>query len=68
MYTSCLSCLLYTSDYVVNIFTMHINRNLKKEEFNVFASMIKEEKQVALKKYYFYEDAQRSLLGDVLVR
>ena len=50
------------------IFTINIKRDLNSTEFEKLSKLITEDKRTKIQKYRSYSDAQRSLLGDVLVR
>ena len=52
----------------MNVYVIHINRNLDQQQFKRMASLVAKERCARLDKYIFFEDAQRSLLGDMLVR
>lgn len=52
----------------MNVYVIHVNRNLDQHQFNRMVSLVTQERRVRLDKYIFFEDVQRSLLGDMLVR
>ena len=49
-------------------YILKINRNIGRDDFNNLLYCVSEEKKERISRFYKYEDAQRTLLGDVLVR
>lgn len=52
----------------INVFCLTIDRELTDEEFSLHSKLLSENRRAKLEKYNFIEDAQRTLLGEVLVR
>lgn len=53
---------------MLDIYILKINRNIGKDDFNRLFGHVSEEKKERISRFYRYEDAQRALLGDVLIR
>jgi 4'-phosphopantetheinyl transferase len=53
---------------MIKLFIIKIVRDLYKSEYDQLTLSVAEEKRSRIKKYHFYIDAQRTLLGDVLTR
>lgn len=52
----------------MNIYIIHNDRGLSEKQFGSLISLVTEERRTRIEKYRFYKDAQRSLLGDMLIR
>ena len=53
---------------MINIYCTKINKVLSKDIYNRLLNKVSIEKQRKIKKFRFYEDAQRSLLAELLIR
>ena len=53
---------------MVDVTIVIIDRNLKKEEYHRLSSKVSTEKQMRIERFHHFEDAQRTLLGDMLSR
>lgn len=53
---------------MVEIYTLYFDRNLNNQEIEELMKYVSIEKREKVKKFYHLEDAQRSLLGDILAR
>lgn len=53
---------------MLKIFIIKITQDLFKSEYDQLAFFVAKEKYCRIKRYYFYIDAQRALLGDILTR
>jgi 4'-phosphopantetheinyl transferase len=53
---------------MLKLFIIKITRDLFRSEYDQLAYSVAEEKRCRIKRYYFYIDAQRALLGDILTR
>ena len=53
---------------MVDTYILKINRNIGRDDFNNLLYCVSEEKKERINRFYKYEDAQRTLLGDVLAR
>lgn len=53
---------------MLDIYFLEINRNIEKIDFNKLLNFVSEEKKERISRFHWFEDAQRSLFGDVLVR
>jgi len=45
-----------------------VDSNLKPDEFNMLSTLVTADKRKRINNFKFYEDAQRTLLGDILAR
>jgi len=53
---------------MLDIYILKIGKALPKDVFNRFLSLVSDVKKERILRYRMYEDAQRSLLGDILAR
>jgi 4'-phosphopantetheinyl transferase len=53
---------------MIEIFAVKINNPLAKSRFDKLLSCVSDEKKERIRRFYRYEDAQRTLIGDILVR
>lgn len=53
---------------MLETYVLEIDKNLEMADFNKLMNLVSEEKRKRIDKFHFFEDAQRSLLGDVLAR
>lgn len=53
---------------MVESYALWIKRQLTHDEFKQLLSHVSEEKQRRIRQFYFFSDAQRALLGDLLAR
>lgn len=53
---------------MLDTYFLEINRNLKKAVFERLLNFVSEEKKERISRFYWFEDAQNSLLGDILAR
>jgi len=49
-------------------YILKMDRNIEKDNFDVLLSCVSEEKKERINRFHRFEDAQRTLLGDVLAR
>lgn len=54
--------------HMLEIYILKIDKYLEKDVFNRLLCFVSDEKRKRINKFYRFEDAQRSLLGDVLSR
>lgn len=53
---------------MLDTYILKIDRNIEKDDFNRLLSCVSEEKKERISRFHRFEDAQRTLLGDVLAR
>ncbi len=53
---------------MLDTYFLKINRNIEKDDFNKLLNCVSKEKKERILRFHRFEDAQRSLLGDVLAR
>lgn len=53
---------------MLNTYILKIDRNIEKDDFDRLLSYVSEEKKERISRFHRFEDAQRTLLGDVLAR
>ncbi|MEJ6950845.1 4'-phosphopantetheinyl transferase family protein [Natronospora cellulosivora (SeqCode)] len=53
---------------MIKIYGINISEELDNKIYNIFLNLISPEKQNRIKRFRFFQDAQRCLLGDILVR
>lgn len=59
----------YADDFKqLDMYILKINKNIEKDDFSRLLCYISEEKKQRVQRFYRFEDAQRTLLGDVLAR
>ena len=53
---------------MVETYFLKVDRNIETEEFDFLLSHVSEEKKERISRFHMFEDAQRTLIGDVLAR
>ena len=53
---------------MLDTYILKIDRNIEKDDFDRLLSWVSEEKKERISRFHRFEDAQRTLLGDVLAR
>lgn len=53
---------------MLEIYTLAIDTKIRKDDFDCLSGFVSEEKKIRLIRFHRFEDAQRSLFGDILAR